>query len=123
MTKEEAFSAMGTLMPTIIKRYNRETIVVDVDMQLMIKKLWEQFLFPKGQLNIAGCKECVEHAMDVIYSYYEREYPKYLSTLTTESEAVNMNENAPEDPTDLPTSSSADEPIEVKPKKKTNGRK
>lgn len=121
MTKEEAFSAMGTLMPMIIKRYNRETVVVDVDMQLMIKKVWEQFLFPKGQLNIAGCGPCVENAMDVIYSYYEREYPKYISTLTTEP--ATESESATEDSTDLPTSSPADEPKEVKPRKKTNGRK
>lgn len=120
MTPQQAFAAMGELMPLIKRRYNRETVLIDVDTQLTIKTLWEQFLFPGAHLNSAGCAPCIEHAMDVIYSYYEREYPRFLSTLIP-AEPIAAVESLT-DPTDQ-SQQEETKTIPATTKKKMNGRK
>ena len=105
MTKPEAFQKMEILLPLIVQYYNTASLTLDVENQMVLKDVWENFLFTSGQLNL-GCNSCVTYALDTVYSYYEREHPKYLSTLTPTGEVK------------------VDEPIiEPTPKKKSNARK
>lgn len=105
MTKQEAFSKMEVLLPLIEQYYNTASLTLNVENQILLKDLWENFLFTGGQLNL-GCNSCVTYALDTVYSYYEREHPKYLASLMVKEEVK------------------VDEPIiEPTPKKKSNARK
>jgi hypothetical protein len=104
MTKQEAFQKMEILLPLIVQYYNTASLTLDVENQMVLKDVWENFLFTSGQLNL-GCNSCVTYALDTVYSYYEREHPKYLSAL------IPKEEEKVEEPI-----------IEPKPKKKNNGK-
>lgn len=82
MEKKELFERIEKLLPSIRKYYETRYLKVSVEELELTREIWEKALM-RTKLQ-TSCSTCVSHAFDVIYSYYEREHPKYLQSIEPE---------------------------------------
>ncbi len=82
MERKELFEHIQKLLPLINQYYKTRSIKLTADETSLIKLVWE-----KGIMRTTlqtSCATCITYAMDVIYSFNEREYPKYLRSIDPE---------------------------------------
>jgi hypothetical protein len=74
MTQDEIFGTIESMKKYVDALWSNTTIKVPVEDQEKLGKVYTHLM--KQRLNV-GCSSCIEYALIVCQSYYEREYPKY----------------------------------------------
>jgi hypothetical protein len=78
--KKELFQLIEPLIERL-KEHQRtgSTRFKDMDEKLTLRTVYKE-IYPGVEVSLA-CDSCVLHCLNMLLSYYEREYPKYLKTI------------------------------------------
>ncbi len=80
MERRELFQLIEPLIEKLKEHQQTGTIIFkDMDQKLSIKTVYRE-IYPGVNVELS-CSSCVLHCLNMILSFYEREYPKYQRSI------------------------------------------